>query len=149
MRNLIFLVIALGVGGLLPVQGAINAHLGKNLNHPLQATFISFFGAIIFLIILLLILNPPLPSLTQIRTTPAIYFSGGIYGVIFVTTILMLAPRIGIANTLVATIIGQLIVSVFLDHVGAFGLQRHPVNVFRLIGCVGLLISLYLIQKTG
>ena len=149
MRNLIFLVIALGVGGLLPVQGAINAHLGKNLNHPLQATFISFFGAIIFLFVLLLILHPPLPSWTQIRTTPALYYSGGIYGVIFVTTILMLAPRIGIANTLVATIIGQLVVSVFLDHIGGFGLQRHPVNGFRLIGCIGLLISLYLIQKTG
>ena len=149
MRNLIFLLLALCVGGLLPVQGAINAHLGKSLNHPLQATFISFFGAILFLIILLVALNPPLPSVSQLKSTPAFYFTGGIYGVIFVTTILMLAPRIGIANTLVATIIGQLIISVILDHFGVFGLLRHPVNGFRLLGCVGLMISLYLIQKSG
>jgi len=149
MKNLFFLLIALCVGGLLPVQGAINAHLGKNLNHPLQATFISFFGAIIVLLLLLVMLHPSLPTLAQIKGTPAIYFSGGVYGVIFVTTILMLAPRIGIANTLVATIIGQLIVSVFLDHIGGFGLRQHPINAFRLVGCAGLLVSLYLMQKTG
>ena len=149
MKNLMFLLLALCVGGLLPVQGAINAHLGRSLNHPLQATFVSFFGAIILLFFLLLMLNPPLPSLAQIRDTPWIYFSGGVYGVIFVTTILVLAPRIGIANTLVATIVGQLIVSVFLDHIGGFGLHRHPVNAYRLLGCGGLLVSLYLIQKAG
>jgi bacterial/archaeal transporter family-2 protein len=149
MKNLLFLMLALCVGGLLPIQGTLNAHLGKSLNHPLQATFISFFGAMILLVVLLLVLHPSLPTISQLKSTPAIYYTGGIYGVIFVTTILVLAPRIGIANTLVATIIGQLIVSVFLDHIGAFGLPRHPVNGFRLLGCIGLLVSLYLIQKTG
>ena len=149
MKNILFLALALCVGGLLPVQGSINAHLSKSLNHPLQATFISFFGAIIVIFLLLLALNPPLPSISQLKSTPAFYYSGGIYGVIFVTIILMLAPRIGIANTLVATIIGQLIVSVILDHFGIFGLLRHPVNGFRLLGCVGLMMSLYLIQKSG
>ncbi len=149
MKNIVFLVLALCVGGLLPVQGSINAYLGKSLNHPLQATFISFFGAILFLILLLVALNPPLPSVAQLKSTPAFYYTGGIYGVIFVTTILMLAPRIGIANTLVATIVGQLIVSVILDHFGVFGLLRHPVNGFRLLGCAGLMVSLYLIQKTS
>ena len=149
MKNILFLFIALCVGGLLPVQGSINAHLGKSLNHPLQATFISFFGAIIVLLFLLVVLNPPLPSVSQLKTAPAFYYTGGIYGVIFVTTILMLAPRIGIANTLVATIIGQLVISVILDHFGVLGLMRHPVNGFRLLGCAGLLVSLYLIQKPG
>ena len=149
MKNVFFLFLALCVGGVLPIQGAINAHLGKSLNHPLQATFISFFGAIIVLLVLLVALNPPLPSVAQLKSTPAFYYTGGIYGVLFVTTILMLAPHIGIANTLVATIIGQLIVSVFLDHFGVFGLLRHPLNGFRLLGCAGLLVSLYLIQKSG
>ena len=149
MRTFLFLLVALGVGGLLPIQGAINAHLGKSLNHPLQATFISFFGAIIVLVFLLAALNPQLPTLDELKSTPAIYYSGGVYGVIFVTTILMLTPRIGIANTLVATIIGQLMVSVALDHFGGFGLTRQPITVYRLLGCVGLIVSLYLIQKTG
>lgn len=146
MRNLIFIFIALCVGGLVPIQGSINAHLSKSLNHPLQATFISFFGAVVLLVLILAALSPALPSAGQLKSIPLFYYTGGAYGVVFVTTILMLAPRIGIANTIVATIVGQLIISVILDHVGAFGLARHPVNSLRVLGCVGLLGSLYLIQ---
>ena len=146
MKHLFFLLAALCVGGLVPIQGAINAHLGKTLNHPLQATFVSFFGAVVILIVLLLALSPSLPSMAQLKSIPFIYYTGGAYGVVFVTMILMLAPRIGIANTVVAAIVGQLILSVILDHFGAFGLARHPVSGLRILGCAGLLISLYLIQ---
>ena len=149
MRHLLFLLLALCAGGLLPIQGALNSHLGSRLSHPLQATFISFSGAIVVLLILLLGLSPAWPSIAQLKATPWIYYTGGLYGVIFVTAILTLAPHIGIANTLVATIIGQLIVSVALDHFGMLGLQRLPVNGYRLLGCVGLLVSLYLIQKAA
>jgi len=149
MRNLLFLIIALCAGGLVPIQGALNAHLGKSLNHPLQATFISFFGAVVVLVFLLIVLSPALPSIADLKSTPALYYTGGIYGVIFVTAILMLTPRIGIANTVVAAIVGQLIVSVILDHFGFFGLQRIPLSGLRLAGCVGLVVSLYLIQKAG
>jgi len=149
MRNLLFLIIVLCAGGLVPIQGALNAHLGKSLNHPLQATFISFFGAVVVLVFLLIVLSPALPSIADLKSTPALYYTGGIYGVIFVTAILMLTPRIGIANTVVAAIVGQLIVSVILDHFGFFGLQRIPLSGLRLAGCVGLVVSLYLIQKAG
>lgn len=146
MKNLVYLFIALCVGGLVPIQGAINAHLGKSLNHPLQATFVSFFGAVAILIALLLALSPSLPSVAQLKSIPLFYYTGGAFGVIFVTTILMLAPRIGIANTIVAAIVGQLILSVLLDHFGVFGLARYPVGGLRFLGCLGLLFSLYLIQ---
>ena len=146
MKNLLFILIALCVGGLVPIQGSLNAHLSKGLNHPLQATFISFFGAVILLVLILFALGPALPSMAQLKSIPFFYYTGGAYGVVFVTTILVLAPRIGIANTIVATIVGQLILSVILDHCGAFGLARYPVNGWRVIGCLGLLVSLYLIQ---
>jgi len=148
MKNLLFLLVALCAGGLVPVQGSINAHLSKGLNHPLQATFISFFGAVLLLVAVLMVLNPSLPSLSQLRSIPPIYYTGGIYGVLFVTTLLVLTPHIGIASTVVATIVGQLILSVILDHFGLFGLERHPVNLTRLFGSAGLLVCLYLIQKS-
>ena len=147
MKNLLFILTALCAGGLVPVQGSINAHLSKGLNHPLQATFISFFGAVLLLVAVLTVLHPSLPSVSQLRSIPPIYYSGGIYGVLFVTTLLVLTPHIGIASTFVATIVGQLILSVILDHFGLFGLERHPVDLSRLIGSAGLLASLYLIQK--
>ena len=147
MKNLLLLVVALCAGGLVPVQGSINARLSEGLNHPLQATFISFFGAVLLLIAVLLALRPALPSLAQFKAIPPIYYTGGIYGVLFVTTLLVLTPHIGIASTVTATIVGQLILSVILDHFGLFGLARHPIGLPRLLGSAGLLVSLYLIQK--
>ena len=61
--------------------------------------------------------------------------------------ILVLAPNIGIANTLAASIAGTLIVSVAFDHFGLIGLPVQPVNATRIVGCVGMLISLVLIQR--
>jgi len=147
MKNLLLLVAALCAGGLVPVQGSINAHLSKGLNHPLQATFISFLGALVLLVVVLMVLHPVRPSLSQLRAIPPIYYTGGIYGVLFVTTLLVLTPHIGIASTVVATIVGQLILSVVLDHFGLFGLTRHPIGLTRVLGSAGLLVSLYLIQK--
>ena len=149
MKSLLYLIIALCAGGLVPIQGSLNAHLSEGLNHPLQASFISFLGAVILLGIILLALSAPLPTIGQLKAVPPLYYTGGIYGVLFVTTILVLAPRIGIANTVVAAIVGQLVLSIILDHFGLFGLIRRPVNAYRLLGCAGLVISLYLIQKTG
>ncbi len=146
MNKFVFLFIALCAGGLVPIQGAINAHLGKNLNHPLQASLISFFGAVVLLVVILMALSPSLPSMGQLKLVPLYYYSGGVYGVIFVTTVLVLAPHIGIANTLVATIVGQLILSLIMDHFGVFGLTKYPISGIRILGCVGLLVSLYLIQ---
>ena len=57
-----------------------------------------------------------------------------------------LVPIQGSINTLVATIVGQLILSVILDHFGVFDLARYPVSVPRILGCIGLLVSLFLIQ---
>lgn len=148
MKHLLLLLIALCIGGLLPVQGAINTQLGKILNHPMQATFVSFFGALIAIVIYLAIARPEMPSLATLKTTPLINFSGGLFGVVFVTAILMVTPQIGIGNTIVAAIVGQLIVSIFLDHFGLLGLDRYPINTYRALGCIGLVLSLWLIQKT-
>jgi len=147
MKNLLLLLVGLCAGGLVPIQGSINAHLSEGLNHPLQATFISFFGAVLLLVVVLMVLNPALPSLSQLSAIPPIYYTGGIYGVLFVTTLLVLTPHIGIASTVTATIVGQLILSVILDHFGLFGLARHPIGLSRLLGSAGLLVSLYLVQK--
>lgn len=144
---MIYFIIALGAGGLFAIQGVVNAELGKRFSHPLQASFISFLVALVLIVVCLLIIRPSVPPLTELKHTPLINFTGGIYGVVYVTTILFLTPKIGIANTLVATITGQLILSVIFDHFGLFGLVQRSINIYRLIGCLGLLLSVYFIQK--
>ncbi len=147
MKILIFMTVALLIGGLLPLQGAINSQLGRALNHPLQASFISFLGGLLAILALLLVLRPELPRAELLRGQPWFLFVGGLIGASYVTMVLTLAPKIGIANTLTASIAGMLIVSMAFDHFGLFGLPVHPVNLMRAAGGLGMLISLVLIQR--
>lgn len=147
MKILIFMTVALLIGGLLPLQGAINSQLGRALNHPLQASFISFLGGLLAILALLLVLRPELPRAELLRGQPWFLFVGGLIGASYVTMVLTLAPKIGIANTLTASIAGTLVVSMAFDHFGLFGLPVHPVNLMRAAGGLGMLISLVLIQR--
>jgi len=148
MRTFALMVAALIGGGLIPVQGLVNVRLAKILNDPIQSSFISFLGALVVLSLVLITLRTEIPSWQQLRQAPWYVFTGGLFGAIFVTMVLVLAPRIGMTNTLAATIAGQLVISVVLDHFGVLHLPRQTINLPRVAGCLGLILSLYLIQKT-
>ena len=128
MKHLMLLAAALFAGGIIPIQGAVNARLGQLLRHPLQATFISFLGGLIGVMLLLACIRPPLPTKDTISGTPLYLYSGGLFGVIFVTTVLMLIPRIGVATMLATAITGQLIVSLVIDHFGWLNVPVAPVT---------------------
>ncbi len=152
MNVFVLMAVAVLVGGLLPLQGSMNARLGKALNHPLQASFISFTGGALLLaallVVLLILKRTSLPTTATLRDVPWYLYVSGTLGVIFVTMVIILAPRIGIANTLAAAIVGQLVMSVIFDHFGWLGLTPQPVSVARIVGCASLVIGLILIQKT-
>ena len=148
MRTLALMLAALIGGGLIPIQGLVNVRLAKILNDPIQSSFISFLGALVVLSLVLLTLRTGIPSWQQLRQAPWYVFTGGLFGAIFVTMVLVLAPHIGMTNTLAATIAGQLVISVVLDHFGVLHLPRQAINLPRVAGCLGLMLSLYLIQKT-
>ena len=66
------------------------------------------------------------------------YLLGGVLGAIYVTTALIAVQTLGAGGVTAATIAGQLAMSVFLDRVGAFGLEQRGLTPLRVLG-VGLL----------
>lgn len=54
--------------------------------------------------------------------------------------------RIGLAALFASIVTGQLAGSVTLDHFGAFGAERQPIDVSRVLGVVALLFGVYLIR---
>lgn len=148
MRVFVFLLIAILVGGLFPVQGAINTRLASFMSHPLHATFISFSGGVLVLIGIFMFSKIGFPSIANVKATPWLYLTGGLYGVLIVSVLLILTPKLGIANTLISMMAGQVIISVVLDHFGLLGLDVRPATIWRIVGCLGLVTSLYLIQRS-
>ncbi|MDI3521552.1 MAG: bacterial/archaeal transporter family-2 protein [Anaerophaga sp.] len=147
MTKYVFILAALLIGGFLSVQGSINAQLSSFLRHPLQASLTNFLVGTVILIFLNIILRTSLPSIAEMKSVPWYLFLGGAIGAIFVTSVVLLIPKIGVTNMLAASIAGQLIVASIIDHHGLFNVTVHPVSLSRIAGIIMLLLGIFLIQR--
>lgn len=145
--NWFLLLAAVAVGAVIPIQGALNARLGAALVHPMQATLVSYLGGTIACIVALLVVQASLPDWKRITGIDWYLYCGGFLGVIFVSGMLYLMPKVGIANMLAAAILGQLVMSIVFDHFGFFGGLVIEVTPSRIIGVLLLLLGLYFIQR--
>lgn len=73
---------------------------------------------------------------------------GGVYGAVFVTASAFAVSRIGVATTVTIFLVGQIVMAVILDHLGAFGVPRRPIDVGRLAG-LGLLVAGTVLVRRG
>ena len=143
-----FLVaIALLIGGLLSIQGSLNSHLGAFLKHPLQAAFVNFFVGTIALFILNIVLKTEIPTSKELVKVPIYLFFGGLLGAIYVTSAVVLIPKIGVTSMLAASIAGQLIISSVIDHFGFFNVPVHPISFGRIAGIALLATGIFFIQR--
>lgn len=148
MKVSTLILVAVFAGSLIPLQSALNSRIGQALNHPLHASLISFGLAFILTLLAWLVVNPATPNWEQLASTPWYTYAGGALGVTSVTTVLILVPRLGVTGTIVGVVTGQLMLSVVLDHFGILVASR-PADIYRILGCVGLFVSLLLVQKGG
>lgn len=72
---------------------------------------------------------------------------GGLLGAVYVTGVVLAAPRIGAANALAFIVGGQFIMAIIIDHYGWMQLPVNPISIYRVAGIILLLAGVYLIQK--
>ncbi|MEV4614424.1 DMT family transporter [Kitasatospora sp. NPDC049258] len=137
--------LALGIvaGGVLPIQGAINAKLRADLNAPITVAAISFTVATVTIAVVLLALRftnrTPAPKVAPLKKMPWWGWLGGACAAAYVTGTFMLIPSIGAAVTVALTVTGQQLTSAVIDHNGLFRLPKRALNSTRLIGLVCLI----------
>lgn len=135
--------IALGMlsGALLPIQGAINASLVRQIEAPLAVALTSFAVATVAMALVstLAIRGRARPQFARLPTMPWWGWLGGLAGACYVTTVFSAMPAIGAAATVGFTIAGQQLVSVLMDRFGLLGLPRNAVSPVRLCGIAALL----------
>lgn len=148
MNNIFFYLLALVAGMGIAAQGGINAQLRSVTGSPAIATLISFLvGTFIILIYLVLFERTSFTSLSQLRSMPLYKCTGGIIGALYVCSVVILAPKIGAANTLGLVVGGQMILAIILDHFGLLGFVQHSVNLYRIAGTILLISGVALIVK--
>ncbi|MGB1236741.1 MAG: DMT family transporter [Pseudomonadales bacterium] len=144
--NWLLIFFAMIAGAMIPLQGALNARLGAAMVHPMQATLVSYLGGTLACVMVLLWAQASLPDYKRLASIDWYLYCGGFLGAVFVSGMLYLMPKIGIANMLGAAILGQLVMSLIFDHFGLAGI-RVEINSNRVIGVVLLMAGVYFLQR--
>jgi transporter family-2 protein len=147
MRTLLLMLVAALAACVIPFQAIINGRLGQSVQNPLLASLISFTTGTVALAVVLLATTPGWPSLPADPSRSWSLFTGGLLGAVFVTAVLVLVPRIGTANVLAASIVGQLVMSLIIDHFGLLGIPQQGLSGVRLLGGTLLVLGMLLIQR--
>ncbi|NBF12362.1 DMT family transporter [Pseudomonas sp. Fl4BN1] len=134
MTFLLSILLSFLAGFAVPLQAGANSKLGNLLGHPLWATGISLVVSIISLTTIMLFTKAPHPNLTAAYEGPWWIWLGGIAGVLYISISLLMTPRLGALNFIMAVIIGQLTISLLIDYFGLMGLPRKTINVQKTIG---------------
>lgn len=138
----IYLAFALVGGFLLANQNPINADLRKIVGSPFLASGISNFVGSIFLGIITLVTTQELfPSFHFVSSHPAWLWIGGIFGGIFLTSNVLLFPRLGAVQTVILPILGQILMGTLIDSFGWFHAMQLPMTLMRFMGIVITLIG--------
>ena len=145
MNKVLLAIITLGIGMILPIQAAVNGKLMRTFGHPVIGAAISFLTGTILLVTYSLTLQKPI-TLAAVKETNWYDWTGGIIGVIYVTGIIMIIPRLGAGFAFALIIGGQLLMSLIMDHYGMLGLAINEISWSKTIGFLLLIIGVWLIR---
>lgn len=137
--SVLMMILVVLAGGATALQAPTNARLAAAVASPVNAAFVSFAVGTVALAVAAAALQTR-PDMGAVRALPWWTWVGGLYGAIFVVAAAWGVPRLGVALTITLMVAGQLLIGLILDHFGAMGVPRAPMNLGRIAG-VALVIG--------
>ncbi len=144
---ILFIVLALLAGMMIPFQSAMNAQLGKALQSPYYAALTVFCIAAVGLLGYILAMRYSMPATQQFRAAPGWAYIGGILGGGYILLIVICAPKLGIGNATVLVLLGQVLSAVIIDQFGLLKTPVHLLNWQRIGGVILIVAGVYLVKK--
>ena len=140
------MLLVLFAGGMVALQAPTNSMLARAGGSPVLAALISFAVGTSALFVVWLG-SGSRPGTSAFGGLPWYAWLGGLYGAVYVGVAAYAAPRIGLASLITIGIAGQIAMAMWLDHVGALGLPREPVNLVRLSGALLVVAGVVLVRR--
>jgi transporter family-2 protein len=141
----IFLIILVGLAGGIAVgiQSPMSSMISQRLG-ILESIFIVHAGGALAVLIPILIFGS---KLREWRSVPWYTLGAGAFGLIVISSMSYMIPRIGIAGALITLLAGQLFVGSLLDHFGWLGVAQRMMDLPRLIGLIVVMAGVWLTIK--
>jgi len=141
-------LLAFIAGVLITAQTSLNTQLGQLLKSPILATGIAFTSSLTFTLCIVIFFIKQYPSTAMIKSVPLyLWFSGGLLSAIGVALFYWLIPQMGAGAMISCAMSGQIILALLAGHYGWFNLPEKPLTLQTIIGCISLVIGVWLINR--
>ena len=148
MNNLIYYLLALCAGFGVATQTGVYAQLRLVVGNPVIAALISFLvGSFVLTTYVMFFQRETVGAFANVQGISWHKLTRGVLGAFYVSVVIIIAPKIGAANTTGLVVAGQILLALLLDHFGLLGFVQHTFNVMRLIGAILLIAGVFLILK--
>lgn len=134
------------VGGLLAVQAAANVQLSTAMVSPFGASTMQL-GIAAALLVALAAVGGSLDGFGHLSDAARWTLVGGLGSAIYITSGILLFPRLGGVATVGLWIAGQMLASLTLDGFGWLGVERESLGAPQLLGGLAVLIGTGLIIR--
>lgn len=147
LRKVLWQLAAVLSGCLSSVVGAILASLGQVIGSAIQATTVLFAIATVVMIVFCCI-NGSVVKIRRAFTTDAPWWiwMGGLLGAIIVYGNAWLIPLIGVSVFMMALLIGQFLLSLFMERNGWLGAPKKHISWVQIAGILIMLAGVFLIK---
>jgi bacterial/archaeal transporter family-2 protein len=133
------LIAGMSIGLQAPMSSMITQRMGM-----LESVFIIHTGGAVVALIPLVIWGS---KFSQWRELPWYTFGAGAFGLIVISAMGFLIPRIGVAPSLILLLAGQLVIGSVLDHYGWLGAVQRPIELSRVLGLAVVMLGVWLTVK--
>ena len=146
MSLLVYLA-AIAAGMSNVVQTGASAQLRKSVDNPIFAAAYVYFGGLIIVLLIQLIVREGWPSADKFLNVPWWAWSSGLLSVGATMAGIMLAQKLGAGVFSGISVTVATITSIALDNFGLVGFKQHPASWPRILGGGLMVAGLWLISK--
>ncbi len=136
---MLFIMIAICAGAVLPAQAAMNGRLARSLGGPIWAATYTTLAVAVILVIAGSLIFKTAPRTTDLSGVPWWAWLSGACGAVFLVGTTFAIPRLGAANLAALVIAGQIICAMVLDRFGLLGLTAQPISMQRALAATLLI----------
>jgi bacterial/archaeal transporter family-2 protein len=135
------------VGALLALQAAANVQLSGAMGSPFGAATLQL-GIGAALLLLAALIAGALDAFGVLGEAPAWHLVGGLASSLYITSGILLFPRLGALLTVGLWIAGQMLASLALDGFGWLGVEQDTPGLAQIAGAVAVVVGVAVIVRT-
>jgi len=145
MQSIIVIILVGLAGGVaVGLQGPMASLMTQRIG-VFESIFIVHLGGAALAMLPLIVLGGG--HLGEWRSVPWYALCAGFFGLVVLSAISYIIPRVGVATSIITVVAGQLAVGTLLDQYGLLGGSGRPLDATRLLGLICVMAGVWLTVK--